>query len=156
MKRSIAVVVVAFIVLLNVAAAAEKSAVGTWKLDLKKSSFGTLSVPKFEQLVITTDAPNELKWNIKGVGPDGKSYMTSYTGPIDGKDHPMMNSQGGGTVAYTRMAEGMTWVVKSKEGAVIETAASQLSPDGKTLTIDGVSETPKGKVKFIAVYDRAQ
>ncbi len=99
MKRVLAGVVIGAVLLLTVAAAADKTSVGTWKLNLKKSSFGTLSAPTFEQLVVTTDTPNELKWNIKGVGPDGKSYISSYSGPIDGREHPSMTGQGGGSMA---------------------------------------------------------
>ena len=138
------------------AQAAAKSPMGTWKLNLQKSSFGSLAVPKFEQLVISSETVDSVQWNLKGIGPDGKSYISSYDGPIDGKDHPMHSSGGSTTVAYTRTVTGVSWVVKSKDGTVVETASSQLSPDGNTLTITGTTHSVKGPAKFISVFNRTQ
>ncbi len=140
----------------NVALAADHSAVGTWKLNLQKSSFGAQPAPKFEQLVVTTDTPDAIQWNIKGVMADGKSYIMSYEGPVDGTAHHMMSSMGGDTVAYTRTPSGMNWVVKDKDGKIMERASSQLSADGNTLTIIGVEDTSTGKNKFLAIYNREQ
>ena len=56
----------------NALAVSGKSAVGTWKLDVKKSSYQSMPAPKFEQLVISTDQPDATKWNLKGISADGK------------------------------------------------------------------------------------
>jgi len=150
------------ICLLGLAAAtmkpASQSAVGTWKLDVQKSSFSNTLVPKFEQLVVTTDKSDALQWNLKGIGPDGKSYIASYDGPIDGKDHAMQDSQAAGsTVAYTRVGNGgLQWVVRDKSGAVVETGNSQLSADGKTLTLKGTTQGASGKATFMSVFERVQ
>lgn len=140
----------------GVALAADHSAVGTWKLNLQKSSFGAQPAPKFEQLVVTTDTSDAIQWNIKGVMADGKSYIMSYDGPVDGAAHHMMSSMGGDTAAYTRTPSGMNWVVKDKDGKIMERASSQLSTDGNTLTIIGVDDTSTGKNKFLAIYNREQ
>lgn len=134
-----------------------KTAVGTWKLDLKKSSYQNMPAPKFEQLVILTDDQNSTKWSLKGIGADGKSYISSYDGPIDGKDHPMMSSESGSAVAYTRVASGgLQWTVKDKSGAVIETGSGELSPDGNTLTLKGTTRGPSGRSEFTSVFLRSQ
>lgn len=131
------------------------SAVGTWRLDAAKSSYGNLPTPKFEQLVITIDEPTALKWNIKGIAADGKTFIESYDGPIDGKDHRLVTSTGG-TIAYTRVGNGMQWVIKDSNGGVLENASGQISPDGKTLTIKGTMQGSNGKVNFVSVYNRVQ
>ncbi|HUI82894.1 MAG TPA: hypothetical protein VL240_01655 [Candidatus Binatia bacterium] len=137
--------------------AGEKSAVGTWRLEVSRSSFGNLPAPKFEQLVVSTDKPDMLKWNLKRITADGKSYIASYDGPIDGNDHPMMSSEAGSTVAYTRTAGGsVQWTVKDRTGAVIETGSGQLSPDGNTLTLRGTAQGPNGTSNFVSVFVRAQ
>ena len=132
-----------------------QSAVGTWKLDAKKSSYGNMPAPKFEQLVVMEDKPDSLKWNLKGATVDGKTYISSYDGPIDGKDHPLLSNEAASTVAYTRTASGVQWVTKNKSGAVIETGSSQLSPDGHMLTLKGTAQGPNGKVNFTSVFGRA-
>lgn len=139
------------------AAAASNSAVGVWKLDAQKSSYGNMPAPKFEQLTVTKDEPGALKWNMKGVTAQGKTYFSSYDGPIDGKDHPMLSNEEGSGIAYTRMsASSVQWTMKNKSGAVIETATGMLSPDGNTLTIKGTTQGPSGKVNFISVFQRTQ
>jgi hypothetical protein len=135
--------------------ASSTSAVGTWRLDTAKSSYGNMPPPKFEQLVITADEPTALKWNLKGMSADGKTFIESYDGPIDGKDHRLVISTGG-TIAYTRVATGVQWVIKGSDGAVLETASGQISPDGKTLTIQGTMQGSNGKVNFVSVYNRVQ
>ena len=136
---------------------ASRPAVGTWKLNVQKSSYGSMPAPKFEQLVVTTDKADALKWSLKGIGADGKSYISSYDGPIDGKDHAMMDSAAAGsTIAYTRNASGVQWVIRDKSGAVMETGASDLSADGKTLTLRGTTQGPNGKESFVSVFERIQ
>lgn len=135
---------------------AGKSAVGTWRLDLAKSAFSNTTAPKFEQLVVNTDDADQLKWNIKGIMPDGRSYIESYEGPIDGKDHKIMAINGGVTAAYTRNASGVQWVTKDGSGTVVESGSAQLSADGNMLVLKGTMTGPKGKANFVAVYHRAQ
>ena len=115
-----------------------------------------MPAPKFEQMVVTADTPDLLKWNLKGVGADGKSYISSYDGPTDGKFHHMMSSEGSDTVAYTRTDSTLSWIVKDKNGSIIETGSGQLSPDGNSLTLSGVMQGPKGKSAFVSVFARAQ
>lgn len=137
--------------------AAGKSAVGSWTLDASKSSFGNMPVPRFERMVVSKDEPAAIKWNITGTTPDGKSYTESYDGPVDGKDHKIMSTDGPSMAAYTRTADGgLQWTIKDAKGSVIETGAGQLSPDGKTLTLKGTMEGPNGKANFTAVYNRGQ
>lgn len=133
--------------------ASSTSAVGTWRLDAAKSSYGNLPTPKFEQLVITIDEPSALKWNIKGIAADGKTFIESYDGPIDGKNHRLVTSTGG-TIAYTRVGNGVQWVIKDGNGGVLENASGQISPDGKTLTIKGEMQGSNGKMNFVSVYNR--
>ena len=141
---------------INAGAWTDKSAVGTWKLDMTRSSYGNMPAPKFELMAITAHTPESLKWNLKGVGADGKSYISSYDGPTDGKFHPMMSNQGSNTIAYTRTDSGMSWIVKDENGSIIETGSGQLSPDGNTLTLSGAMQGPKGKSAFVSVFARAQ
>ena len=80
-----------------------QSAVGTWQLDVTKSSSGKMMpAPSFEQLVITIDDGDSYKWSLIGTEGHGVTFSKSYDGPIDGHDHPMTSSEGGSVIAYTR------------------------------------------------------
>jgi len=137
-------------------AATSRSAVGTWKLNVAKSSYGKMPAPKSEKLMVMTDKPDAVKWLLTGASADGKSYISSYDGPIDGSYHPLTSNPAGSTVAYTRTASGVQWITKDKSGAVIETGSSQLSNAGDTLTITGTVLSPGGKQDFISVFQRVQ
>ena len=137
-------------------AASSKSAVGSWKLNLQKSSFTNMTAPKFEHLAVTADAPAALNWHLNGMSSNGVSYVSSYNGPIDGKYHPLVSSQSAGArIAYTRtVAGGVSWTMKDNKEAVIEAGIAELSPDGKTLTLKGSTQGPTGKGSFVSVFDR--
>ena len=138
--------------------AANNSAVGTWKLDPTRSSFQGHPLPKFEQLVVTTDAPDALKWTMTGATVDGKTYTDSYDGPVDGKYHALKGMAPDSNISYTRAANGdVSWTVKDKTGAVVETATGHLSQDGNTLTLKGAAHDPSGKkANFVSVFTRTQ
>jgi len=159
-KRVREIVLVSSLLLLCAAAMlAERpgnSAVGNWKLDVSKSSYGNAPAPKFEKLNIFTDSPTAVKWMMTGVSADGKTFTVRYDGPVDGQFHPLVSNDGG-TVAYKRAANGrLNWTVKDKGGNIIETAYRQLSPDGNTLTLKGTLNSPQGPTDFESVFTRMQ
>ncbi len=133
-----------------------QSAVGTWQLDVTKSSNGKMPAATFEQLVITIDDGNTYKWSLIGTEGHGVTFSKSYDGPIDGQDHPMTSSESGSLIAYTRTLSGiLRWVAKDKDGAVIETASRWLSPDGKLMTIKGKANF-SGGAAFISVFNKVK
>lgn len=127
----------------NASAASSRSAVGIWKLDVSKSSYGNMPAPKLEKLVVTTDTPDAVKWILTGASADGKTYVSLYDGPIDGKDRPFGNSAAGNNIAYTRTASGLDWVVKNKSGAVIETGSGQLFTRWEYADLEGNHAGPQ-------------
>ncbi len=154
--RTLMIVCLVAFAALDAGAATSRSAVGTWKLNVSGSSYGNMPAPQYEKLVITTDKPEAVKWMLTGASADGKTYISMYDGPVDGKDRPYGNSQAGNRIAYTRTASGLDWVVKNKSGAVIETGSGLLSPDGSTLTLKGTTQGPGGKANFLSVFERVQ
>lgn len=137
------------------AVASGRSAVGTWKLDASKSSYGTLPAPKFEQLVITADSSDTLAWKLTGAMGDGRTFTVSFDGPTDGQYHPIVGSNEDHEIAYTRIAGGgMKWSVRTKSGHIFEMGSSHLSADGNTLTRTGTIETREGRSDFVSVYTR--
>ncbi len=134
-----------------------QSAIGTWKLDVAKSSYGKMMpAPQFEQLVITGDNVETYKWSLVGTEGHGTTFASSYDGPIDGQDHPIKSSEGASMIAYTRTSSGgLRWVVKDQGGTVIEKATRWLSPDGKTLTVKGTANFSGGAL-FISVFEKVK
>ena len=138
-----------------IVSASDHSAVGTWKLDTGKSSYGTLPAPKYEQLVITTDTPETLAWKLTGAGADGKTFTMSFDGPTNGTFQPIVGSLADHEISYTRIpGGGVTFSVRTKTGYVFETGTSHLSADGNTLTRSGTVQGREGKTEFVSVYSR--
>jgi len=139
----------------GIVSASDQSAVGTWKLDTSKSSYGTLPAPKYEQLVITADTPETLAWKLTGTGADGKAFTVSFDGPTNGSFQPIVGSPFDHEIAYTRLAGGgMKFSVRTKDGFVFENGISHLSADGNTLTRTGTVQGREGKSDFVSVYTR--
>ena len=158
-RRIIAIVIGTLcltILAFSAGAATAKSAVGTWKLNVAKSSYENIPAPKGEKLMVMTDKPDAIKWLLTGASADGKTYISSYEGPVDNKARPYGNSAVGNTIAYMRSPSGLEWTVKDKNGAVIETGVGHVSEDGNTLTIKGTVATANGKGNFVSVFDRVQ
>jgi hypothetical protein len=137
-------------------AATSRTAQGTWKLNVAKSSYEQMQAPKYEKLVVQIDTSDALKWMMTGAAADGKSYVLTYDGPIDGQSHPYGNPEMGNTIIYTRTAAGVQWVVKDKAGSVVDSGTSHLSEDGNTLTLKGTAQQTTGKANYVSVFDRVQ
>src|SRR3954454_1335292 len=142
MRRSIAVLFVIALAASVALAQANNSAVGTYKLNVKKSEFGKMPAPKSEKLVILDDKDSSLKWRASGVGPDGKPFNESFSGAFDGKPYPV---KGGGefvTGAFTRGADGVKIEWKMKDGSTA-TETSTMQGDSMTnkMTVAGETST---------------
>ena len=61
--------------------ASKASAVGTWKMDLKQSTFGSEPPPKSVTLNIIKDTPDASAWRVNVVDSAGKSVSYSWSGP---------------------------------------------------------------------------
>lgn len=144
MKRKWEIVVyIAILLLVNIATAtdckaARNTLVGTWKLNLAKSSWGKIPAPKEDTLVVTQDDAKGLKWTASGVSADGESFSYSFEGAADGRDYPMKSPNNeaviGFTRAYSRIGATLQAVDK-KNGSVIQTSTTTVSNDGQTMTI---------------------
>ena len=61
--------------------ASKTSAVGTWKMDLKQSTFGSEPPPKSVTLNIIKDTPDASSWRVDVVDTAGKSVCTHGAAP---------------------------------------------------------------------------
>jgi hypothetical protein len=76
---------------LTAAAQAPDPLIGTWKLDLAKSTFKPGPAPKSLTVVIEA-AGKGIKVAVDGVGGDGTPVKFGYTSMRDGKDVPVTGS----------------------------------------------------------------
>lgn len=127
---------------------------GTWKLNLAKSTYPAGTAPKsvtFTQVAAGTG----VKVTVETVAADGTVTHWGYTGSYDGKDNPITGNPTRDSVAATRIDANTVKSIYKKGGLVTLTQTSVVSGDGKTITITGTGKDAKGQsFTSVAVFDR--
>jgi hypothetical protein len=139
-KRITASVVAA--ILLNVSLAirqtnaSKASAVGTWKMDLKQSTFGSEAPPKSVTLNILKDAPEASAWRVDVVDDKGKSASYLWSGPVDGTLQPLKSADGQviGKESLKRDGDALLRHGEDPTDGSSFDARATMSGDGNTIT----------------------
>ena len=132
--------------------------VGTWKINLAKSTFSPGPAPKSQTLTITV-AGQGMKVNVQGVDGQGKPTSTQYTANYDGKDYPVTITGAAAAdydhVVLKRIDARTSETTRKKTGKVVQTVRRVVSQDGKTLTTTATGMNAQGqKVNNVTVYDK--
>jgi hypothetical protein len=128
--------------------------VGTWKLNLAKSTFRPGPGPK-GQLRIYRRSDDTEQLVSRGVGADGKPTLVQYTARYDGNDYHMTGSSGGDKIVLKRIDALTTQSIQKRDGQPAITAVRTISRDGKTLTVVTKGTTAKGEsIDATMVFDR--
>ena len=141
---------------LGVAAGAQATdpMVGTWMLDVAKSTYKPGPAPKSATVVIDA-AGKGIKVAIDAVGADGSPMKWGFTSQRDGKDVPVTGHPNYDMAAATQTSPTAGSTVYKKDGKPVATVALEVSKDGKTLTAKTTGTTPKGEaMNNVAVYTK--
>lgn len=128
--------------------------VGTWKLNLAKSTYSPGPAPKSTTVVIT--APNGgISQTVDIVPATGAAVHWVATGKFDSKDVAVKGNPNGDMVSFRKINDRSYEVVTKKGGKTVQTSIVEISADGKTRTNMQTGVTADGKpLKNKAVYDR--
>jgi hypothetical protein len=121
--------------------------VGTWKVDIAHSDFGSEAAPKSITVTILKDTPRMLSWRVNGVGAKGEPFSYSWSGPEDGSMHAVIvDGKAGGDMQGAKREQDGTLVRREEnsDGSSFE-ARSTMSADGKTITEATTSKSKDGK-----------
>ena len=142
---------IAAVCLLPQAAVAQANPrVGTWKLDVAKSTYQQGKAPASETRTYLATDDGGLQLTADAVLPSGTKQPTGYRAKYDGKDHPYSGAAGD-TIAIT----GDGWASDSTikmGGKVTQTTHSVVSKDGKTMTL--TTRTAAGNAVSTRVYHK--
>jgi hypothetical protein len=129
--------------------------VGTWKLNLAKSTYSPGPAPKSTTTVYEA-AGKGLKVTVKTEPASGPAQEWSFTSDLDGKDVPLTgNNPNADTIAVKRIDANTLELVAKKGGKVTTTQKNVVSADGKTRTVTTTGTDAKGqKVNNVAVYEK--
>lgn len=138
-----------------VLAQATDSQVGTWKLNVAKSTYSPGPAPKSATTVIEA-AGAGTKVIVDQVTADGTTRHWEFTANYDGKDSPITgNNPDADMVARTRVNANTVQTVSKKGGKVTITQTSTVSADGKTRTVTMKGVNAAGQtVNNVVVYEK--
>ena len=127
---------------------------GTWQLNVEKSTFVPGPPPKGQLRIYSREGEAE-RLTAKGVNANGEPVLVQYTARYDGKDYAMTGSSNGDTISLKRIDQYTTQSTQKKAGVVAITSRRIVSKDGKTFTATNVGTDAKGrKVDSVLVFER--
>jgi len=133
---------------------AADAVVGTWKLNVAKSTFSPGPAPKSQTRVYAESAQG-MTVTIKTMAADGKETTTTTSIKDDGKPYAVSGNPDIDMVSVTRVDALSARITQTKAGATVGTAVRTVSKDGKTLTLAQKGTRANGaKFDDVAVYDR--
>jgi hypothetical protein len=124
--------------------------IGTWKLDLAKSTYQQGQAPSSETRTYLATEDGGLQLTANAVLPSGTKQPSGYRAIFDGKDHPYTGTAGD-TIAIT----GDGWASDSTikmAGKVTQTSHSVISKNGKTMT--QTTKTASGEPVSTRIYNK--
>jgi len=151
MRNILAKLLIGAAITASMAFGADDPFVGTWKLNLEKSTLDPAR-PKPKSMTETYEAAEGgVKWTATGENPDGNPMnAATYTAKYDGKDYPLKMGTSGDSVAIKPVeANTHTFIVK-KDGEVVMTGRERVSGNTLTKTVKGTD----GKPFFKLVFDK--
>jgi hypothetical protein len=133
---------------------AADTVVGTWKLNVAKSTFSPGPAPKSQTRVYSESAQG-MTVTIKTMAADGKESSTSTSIKDDGKPYAVSGNPDFDMISLTRVDASTVHITQTKAGATVGAGVRTVSKDGKTLTVAlKGTHANGGKFDDVAVYDR--
>ena len=130
--------------------------VGTWKVNLEKSTYSPDPKPTTPTIIKLESSGDGMKSTFDGMTSEGKPFHTEAVGAFDGKDNPVKGARfPNTTVAYKRI-DGRTFEAQTKiDGKPMTTARVSISADGKMLTATITGKNADGQaVNNVIVHDK--
>jgi hypothetical protein len=157
MNKFISCLLLGSLILIGGAAGAAMTAdpvVGTWKLNVAKSTSGSGPATGSETRTYAQGAQG-ITVDINTVGADGKATASKTTYHLDGKDYPVTGNANFDSLSAKQTDANTADFTVSRAGKPVGTIHRAVSKDGKTLTVTTEMTDAKGaKTKITGVYDK--
>ncbi|MEO5641593.1 MAG: hypothetical protein ABIQ98_07510 [Sphingomicrobium sp.] len=126
---------------------------GTWTLNVAKSKLGA-HPGKWSETRIYAVEGNKITLDAKGTTSAGKPTHISYAGAVDGKAFPMIGNPIGDRIALTLVTPREMKAKVTLHGKHSASAVSDLSADGKRLTLRRHAMTGSAPRDVTMVFDK--
>ena len=128
--------------------------VGTWKLNLAKSTFGGGPALK-SQIRTYSQSARGITLKLATVSADGKATTTQTTYRLDGKDYPSMGNPDFDSLSGMKIDIDTTEFTLKRAGKPVGTIRRTVSKDGRTLTLNYVITNANGvQLSELTVFDK--
>ena len=129
--------------------------VGSWKLNVEKSTYSPGPPPKSTTSTYEV-AGKGYKVSVKTEPASGPVQEWSYTSDLDGKDAPVSGTHpNADTIAAKRIDAHTLELVNKKGGKITTTQKNVVAADGKTRTVTTMGNDASGRtVSSVAVYEK--
>jgi hypothetical protein len=144
---------VVFAAALPQAALAQSNPVGTWNVNLAKSTYSPGPPPRSNTQIVEAVGQG-FRSTVEGIDAQGNPTKVVVMIFYDGKSYPVTGAPYD-AISFKQINESTTESIRTKAGKVVQTATNVLSADGKTMTrtITGVNE--KGQqINNVVVFDK--
>jgi hypothetical protein len=145
-----AVLVAAASLLPQRATAQTNPRLGTWTLNVAKSTYQQGQAPATETRTYLATDDGGVQMTADAVLPSGTKQPSGYRANFDGKDAPYSGAAGD-TIAITGDGWASDATIKSV-GKVTQTTHSVVSKDGTTMTL--VTKTASGRAISTRIYNK--
>jgi hypothetical protein len=138
-----------------VAAQTNDPIVGSWKLDVAKSTYKPGPAPKSTTIIVAPEGKG-IKVAIDAVNADGSPSKWGFASLRDGKEEaPVTGNPMFDTVTATRDSPTAGTNVYKKGGKVVMTTKVAVAADSKSMTVTTTGTNPQGQaVNNVAHYVR--
>jgi hypothetical protein len=129
--------------------------VGTWTLNVAKSTYSPGPAPKSQTLTIEAWGEDGLTYASDGVGADDKPTHTEFQAKFDGMDYEFKGNPDVDTLSYKKIDENTLEVTLKRKGTAAITGTVVVSADGKTRTVTQNGKDAQGRdLKIVSVYEK--
>ena len=134
----------------DVAFAQTNPRIGTWTLDVAKSTYQQGTAPSSETRTYLATDDGGVQLTADATLASGTKQPTGFRAKLDGKDYPFSGTAGD-TIAIK--GDGWAWDATIKmRGKVVQTSHSVIAKDGKTLT--QTTKTASGRPVSTRIYNK--
>ena len=128
--------------------------IGTWHLNVAKSTYSPGPAPKSQVLTIEAAGAGE-KVTSESVSATGAKTVSVYTANYDGKPYPITGSEIADTVTLKPVDANTSERTDSKGGKAVQTFIRVVSKDGKTMTVTIKGTNAQGQaVNNVVVFEK--
>jgi hypothetical protein len=129
--------------------------VGTWAMDVAKSSYPRGTCPK-QMVIVMEPTENGIHYRSKTIYPNGSVSSAEYTAGYDGKQVPVKGTGVMMPVALRRVGARTVVATYTRWLQVAATSRRVVSPTGRTMTITTSFTDESGKkLTTVGVYEKA-